>query len=53
VTPAVEESFKVLVTVTGVEGNCGEVKITVGKKSDTLSCAKKMKDYLKNKEKIH
>jgi hypothetical protein len=34
---AVEESFKVLVTVAGVEGNCGqEVKIIVAYKSDTF-----------------
>ena len=32
---AVEESFRVLVTVTGVEGNCGEeLKIIVAYKSD-------------------
>jgi hypothetical protein len=34
---SVEESFRVLVTVTGVEGNCGEeVKIIVAYKSDTF-----------------
>ncbi len=34
---AVEELFKVLVTVTGVEGNCGEeLKIIVAYKSDTF-----------------
>jgi hypothetical protein len=33
----VQESFRVLVTVTGVEGNCGEeVKIIVAYKSDTF-----------------
>jgi hypothetical protein len=32
-----QESFKVLVTVTGVEGNCGEeLKIMVAYKSDTF-----------------
>jgi hypothetical protein len=34
---AVEEPFRVLVTVTGVEGKCGEeLKITVAYKSDTF-----------------
>jgi hypothetical protein len=34
---AVEESFRVLVTVTGVEGNCGEeLKIIVAYKLDTF-----------------
>jgi len=33
----VQESFRVLVTVTGVEGNCGEeVTITVADKSETF-----------------
>jgi len=33
----IEEPFKVLVTVTGVEGNCGEeLKILVAYKSDTF-----------------
>ena len=34
---AIEESFSVLVTVTGMEGNCGEeLKIIVAYKSDTF-----------------
>jgi hypothetical protein len=34
---AIEEPFRVIVTVTGVEGNCGEeLKIIVAYKSDTF-----------------
>jgi predicted RND superfamily exporter protein len=34
---AVEQSFRLLVTVTGMEGNCGEeLKIIVAYKSDTF-----------------
>jgi hypothetical protein len=48
-----EEPFKVLVTVAGVEGNCGEdVKITVAYKSETYQLCEGMKDPLKNKELI-